>query len=625
MTSNHAFTSPRLRRLFCSLFIVAAAIAALGAFGSSRASSQGSPPEQAAIATKIAPWVMEHTVNGQQAEFFVVLADQADLSGAAALPIKSEKGRYVYDALRNKSQASQGPLLQLLRERGLEHQSFYIVNAILVKGSREIAEMLAARPDVARVEGNPHIQNSFPQLGPAADVPSQPGAPATIEPGINYTHAPSVWALGFNGQNIVVASADTGQRWTHNALKPHYRGWDGVTADHDYNWHDSIHNSVGNPCGNDAQQPCDDFFHGTHTTGTAIGDDGGANQIGMAPGAKWIGCRNMDVGVGTPARYIECMEFFLAPYPVNGDPSQGDPTKAPDITINSWGCPTSEGCSVNTLQSAVEAQAAAGIMMVVAAGNSGSSCSTVTDPPSFYAASYTVGALNTGTDTIAFFSSRGPANVDGSGRTKPDITAPGTSTRSASNTSDNAYTFADGTSMATPHIAGAMALLWSAIPSLQNQIDPSRAALNNAAVHIASTQCGATGPPNNVYGWGRVDILAAVSGGTPTPTPTATPTATPTPTPTATATATATATPGPIQLKGQGKKVGGINTSRLKWRGATSANIDVNRDGVVIATTPNDGLYDDSTGTTGQASFMYKVCEAGTQTCSNTVTVNFGP
>jgi hypothetical protein len=101
--------------------------------------------------------------------------------------------------------------------------------------------------------------------------------------------------------------------------------------------------------------------------------------------------------------------------------------------------------------------------------------------------------------------------------------------------------------------------------------------------------------------------------------------ATATPTPTPTATATPTATPGPIQLRGQGKKVGGINTSRLKWRGATSANMDVYRDGVVIATTPNDGLYDDSTGTTGQASFMYKVCEAATQNCSNTVTVNFGP
>ena len=149
-------------------------------------------------------------------------------------------------------------------------------------------------------------------------------------------------------------------------------------------------------------------------------------------------------------------------------------------------------------------------MMVVAAGNAGSSCSTTVDPPSFYEASYTVGALNTGTDTIASFSSRGPVTVDGSNRIKPDITAPGTNTRSASNSSDTAYTIASGTSMATPHIAGAMALLWSAHPELQNQIDASRTVLDNAAHFISSTQCGAAGPPNNVFGWGRVDILAAV-------------------------------------------------------------------------------------------------------------------
>jgi len=592
-----------LRPLFCSLFFVAAAIAALGAFGSLRATNQSGSLNQAATMAKIAPWVLDQTANGQQAEFFVVLADQADVSGAAALPTKNEKGRYVYDALWNKSQATQGPILQWLRERGLEHQSFYIVNAILVKGGREIAEALAARSDVVRVEGNPHIQNSLPQPGPAAEAPAQPGAPATIEPGITYTHAPQVWALGFNGQNIVVASADTGQRWTHDALKQHYRGWNGVTASHDYNWHDSIHNSVGNPCGNNAQAPCDDYFHGTHTTGTAIGDDGGVNQIGMAPGAKWIGCRNMDVGNGTPARYIECMQFFLAPYPVNGTPDQGDPTLAPDITINSWGCPTSEGCSVNTLQAAVEAQAAAGIMMVVAAGNYGSGCSTLLDPPSFYAASYTAGALNTGTDTIASFSSRGPVTVDGSGRIKPDITAPGTSTRSAWNSCDNCYGSASGTSMATPHIAGAMALLWSAVPSLLNQIDASRAALNDTAVHIASTLCGTAGPPNNVFGWGRVDILAAVTSATPTPTP--------------------TPTPVPITLSAAGRKVNGINTVRLTWGGATSTNVDVYRNAVVIVTTANDGSYTDSTGDTGRARYTYKVCEAGTQTCSNQVTVTF--
>ena len=148
-------------------------------------------------------------------------------------------------------------------------------------------------------------------------------------------------------------------------------------------------------------------------------------------------------------------------------------------------------------------------MMVVAAGNGGSACSTVSDPPAFYAESYTVGALTTGTDTIAGFSSRGPVTVDGSNRIKPDISAPGTNTRSADNTGDTCYTTASGTSMATPHIAGAMALLWSAIPSLQHQIDASRDALNNSAVFISSTQCGTAGPPNNVYGWGRVDILGS--------------------------------------------------------------------------------------------------------------------
>jgi serine protease AprX len=566
----------KLRVLIGVLFCFAAITVILFALGPAASgqrwipSGHASPPtDRFSTANKIAAWVVEHTANRQQAEFLVVLADQADLSGATSLPTKVEKGRFVYQTLLEKAQRTQEPILQWLRDRNIEYQSFYIVNAILVKGTREIANALAARPEVARVEGNPVINNDLPQQGPVEQSPLRPrgpGAPATIEPGIVYTHAPDVWALGFKGETIVVASADTGVRWTHDALKPHYRGWDGTSANHNFNWHDSIHDSVGNPCGNDSQEPCDDFFHGSHTTGTAIGDDGGTNQIGMAPGARWIACRNMDQGNGTPARYIECMEFFLAPYPLNCTPSEGDPAKAPDITINSWGCPTSEGCTTgDELRTAVEAQEAAGIQMVVAAGNSGPSCSTVSDPPSFYEASYTVGALNTGTDTIASFSSLGPVTRDGSNRTKPDITAPGTNTRSCSNTCDSCYTFASGTSMATPHIAGAMALLWSAIPSLQRQIQPSRDALDNSAVFISSTACGAAGPPNNVYGWGRVDIAAAVgtpgptpsvsptpvssatpcAGTTPTPTPTPSMSETPppSPTPTATATATASATP----------------------------------------------------------------------------------
>src|SRR6266550_4126899 len=229
MTNNSrpTFTPSRLRRVFCSMFFVAALAAAIGAVGSSRTSGQGGSPNQSVAAQKIAPWVTELTANRQQAEFFVVLADQADLSPAAALPTKAQKGRFVNDALRNKAQTAQAPILQWLAERGIEHSSFYIVNGILVKGSREIAEALAGRPDVARVEGNPVIQNPLPEAVEGPVQPLQPEVPKTIEPGITYTHAPQVWALGFTGQGIVVAGADTGVRWTHDALKPHYRGWDG--------------------------------------------------------------------------------------------------------------------------------------------------------------------------------------------------------------------------------------------------------------------------------------------------------------------------------------------------------------------------------------------------------------
>src|SRR5207248_7950871 len=164
------------RRIFCSFFLVAAVVALVAAVASSKAVGQRIGGDAVNIANKVAPWVVEHTAYGQQAEFFVVLAERADLRRAANLPTKTEKGRFVYQTLLEKARTTQGPILQWLREHKIEHQSFYIVNAILVKGARDVAETLAARPDVARVEGNPLIHNSFPQQSPITTEPVRSGA-----------------------------------------------------------------------------------------------------------------------------------------------------------------------------------------------------------------------------------------------------------------------------------------------------------------------------------------------------------------------------------------------------------------------------------------------------------------
>ena len=469
-----------------------------------------SPQNDPKVMRKLAPWVIEKTANGLTSEFMVVLDTQADLSEAELLPTKLAKGRYVYETLLEHSRRTQASLLGWLEARRVAHQSFYIVNSILVKGDRDLAITLAARPDVGRIEGNPVVAGIAPVDAPEESLRqelNQVGSSQAIEPGVTFIRAPLVWEAGYTGQGIVIGGQDTGVKWDHPALKSRYRGWDGAQASHDYNWHDSIHTS-GSICGADSKFPCDDDRHGTHTLGTVLGTDGAANQIGVAPGAQFIACRNMDQGNGTPATYLECFQFFLAPYPVNGKPDQGDPSKAPDLTTNSWSCPPSEGCEPGTLRAAVEVQRAAGIMTIVAAGNSGAGCSTISDPPGHYDASYTVGALSLPTGALASFSSRGPVTIDGSQRIKPDITAPGVSVRSAVLTS-SLYGSLSGTSMATPHVAGAVALLWSAFPFLRGNVELTESLLNESAINVNTTSCSSAGIPNNLFGFGRLDIKAA--------------------------------------------------------------------------------------------------------------------
>lgn len=458
-----------------------------------------------AASAKLSRWVVEKTAGGDEAQFLVILGSRADLSGATKLRTRAEKGRYVFETLLEHARSSQAGIADWLRQRGIEHRQFYIVNGILVKGTRDVALELAARPEVERVEGNPLISGIGPM--PETGNDELPALTADgVEPGVAYIRAPEVWSMGFTGQGIVIGGQDTGARWDHPALIGQYRGMTSRGAVHDYNWHDSIH-SGGGDCGADSKAPCDDDNHGTHTLGTAVGYDGATNRIGVAPGAKFIACRNMDRGNGTPATYLECFQFFLAPYPVNGRPEDGDPSKAPDITTNSWTCPPTEGCEADTLAEAVRVQRAAGIMTIVAAGNAGSACSTVVDPPSIYPESYTIGAIDAGTGMLAAFSGRGPVKIGEKLIVKPDVAAPGVRVRSALRT--GSYGSSSGTSMATPHVAGAVALLWSAFPDLRGQIETTERILNQSAVPVPDTQCGSDGVPNNLYGFGRLDIKAA--------------------------------------------------------------------------------------------------------------------
>ena len=455
--------------------------------------------------SKINPWVMRHTEGGNSCEFIVLMKDQADLSPAATLPTKAQKGAFVYSTLYALAERTQKPILEALRAVGVPHRSFYIVNAIWVRAGRGTVLELAAREDVWLIEGNPKTKGLLSDVEARARVEST----LAIEPNILYTNADQVWAMGFTGQGVVVGGQDTGYQWDHPALINSYRGWNGTIAVHDYNWHDSIH-SGGGVCGSNAPAPCDDHGHGTHTMGTVLGDDGGSNQIGMAPGAQWICSRNMDQGNGTPATYMESFEFFLAPYPVGGTPAQGQPLQAPDVTTNSWSCPPVEGCTANSLLLSCQAERAAGILTVVAAGNSGSGCSTVSSPPAIYDECFTVGAHRHTNGSLAGFSSRGPVTVDGSGRMKPDIAAPGVSVRSC--TPGNSYQGGwNGTSMATPHVAGAAALLISAHPQLQGQVDALEQVLQDSATHVSSTSCSSSNWPNNLWGYGRMDVLQAVN------------------------------------------------------------------------------------------------------------------
>ena len=467
---------------------------------------------QAAWQAKVEPELLTQAAEGP-VEFLVMLNEQADLSQASRLSDKAARGAAVVAELQETARRSQAPVLLELRRNGVEHRSYWIANLVWVRGDQKTLQALAQRADIRRIYSNPSIQLSLP-VDPAASevrIEETEQSAAGVQWNIEKVRAPEVWAQGYNGQSAVVGGQDTGYQWDHPSLINQYRGWNGGPADHNYAWHDAIHESeyppgTPNSCGYDLTAPCDDYGHGTHTMGTMVGDASSGTSIGMAPGAKWIGCRNMNEGVGKPSTYMECFEWFIAPTDLLGANPRAD--LAPDVINNSWSCPPSENCAWDALQQTVENVRAAGILVVVSAGNSGSACQTVNDPPAIYDASFSVGASDS-SDLMAGFSSRGPAVT---GLVKPDITGPGVSIYSSI---PNGYGDSNGTSMAAPHVSGLAVLLISAHPELRGEVDTLEQIMRLSSVPLSTSEsCGGLSSntrPNNTFGWGRIDAWRAVN------------------------------------------------------------------------------------------------------------------
>lgn len=258
--------------------------------------------------SKISAELLQDTANGKSAPFLVLMDDQANLTAAYGMKDHDARGWFVYNTLTQHANRTQAGIRAMLQARGVTYRVFWISNALFVTGDRALVESIAARPDVRKIEDN----RPYKAIDPIRNVSTPANSPAAVEWGVQNVRAPQVWAMGYTGQGILIGNADTGMRWTHQAIKGHYRGWNGATADHNYNWWDGIRAPTpGNPCGlMPSREPCDDDEllgggHGTHTTGTTNGDDGQGNQIGVAPGANWIGCRKLYRGLWESVSYME--------------------------------------------------------------------------------------------------------------------------------------------------------------------------------------------------------------------------------------------------------------------------------------------------------------------------------
>jgi subtilisin family serine protease len=454
---------------------------------------------QPAIATAAAPeaevsreLLAELSTKGTTT-FTVYLRERAQLSAAARIADPTARVTEVYRRLTSTAERSQRDLRADLDKRGVKYTAYWIANVLRVEGDRALVDAIAARDDVASIEPS----RTYKLIKPVemrAETDAETGnAPDEVEWNLTNIEAPRVWSeFGTRGEGIVVANIDSGVQFDHPALVNSYRGNNGGTFDHNYNWFD--------PAGICASpEPCDNNGHGTHTMGTMVGDDGAGNQIGVAPGARWIAAKGCEVDTCTDGSLLAAGQWVMAPTDLNGNNPR--PDLHADVVNNSWGGGRGDEWYKQTILS----WRAAGIFPTFSAGNDGPGCNT-TENPGDYPDAYGVGSYDVN-NVISSFSGRGTSSIDDS--IKPNISAPGSNVRSSLPT--NRYGNGSGTSMAAPHVSGTVALVWSAAPVLKGNIDATEQLLDDTATDVNDLSCGGTVDFNNTFGEGRLNAYEAVS------------------------------------------------------------------------------------------------------------------
>ncbi len=430
-------------------------------------------------------------------DYILVFAEEVDLSRAYRISDWVERGQYVVDALKAAAARSQKRAQAELQRRGLRYRSFFTANEIYVyAGNGPALQALVNLPEVARVRAPVTVQLQpagfrLAAIGPSAPQAEVEGTPAW---GIVDTKADQFWSVNLRqGEGIIVAGIDTGVDVSHPALADSYRCAGGDLTDPAC-WYDPANVCSGTVC--------DNHGHGTHTMGTMVASNDPSMEyiVGMAPGAEWIACKGCESNTCSDASLNACADWILAP--------GGNPANRPHVVNNSWGDVGGD----DWFAGKVEAWRAAGIFPAFSAGNFGSpiTCNNLGSPGDYQSAFSS--AAHTSTRTIASFSSKGPGAFGADPYTKPNISAPGYSIRST--LPNNSWGRWNGTSMASPHSAGAVALLWSCNPGLVGKVDQTFQLLQSSADAPPAGTCGApaSGQGNYTYGYGYLNVLAAGAG-----------------------------------------------------------------------------------------------------------------